>query len=66
METMTISINQKKATIDELSKDLVQANQMLVNFNNHYDNKAKQVRKNYFLRLSTIICNMHIKQIIKF
>ncbi|XP_018565404.1 protein CHUP1, chloroplastic-like isoform X2 [Anoplophora glabripennis] len=45
MEKVTLLLTQKKATIDELSKDLVQANQLLVNFNNHCDNKARQVEE---------------------
>ncbi|XP_023013535.2 uncharacterized protein isoform X1 [Leptinotarsa decemlineata] len=44
-EKAAIIVTQKKTTIDELSKDLIQANQMLVNFNNHYDTKVKQVEE---------------------
>lgn len=43
LKKATIIITQKKSTIEELSQDLVQANQMLVNFNKHYDEKVKQV-----------------------
>ncbi|KAJ8926304.1 hypothetical protein NQ314_021344 [Rhamnusium bicolor] len=45
VEKAAIVLSQKKSTIDELSKDLVQANQMLVNFNNHYEIRAKQVEE---------------------
>ncbi|XP_057659016.1 uncharacterized protein PF3D7_1120600-like [Diorhabda carinulata] len=43
MEKATIVLAQKKSTVDELTKDLVQANQMLVNFNHHYDIKVKEL-----------------------
>ncbi|XP_028130014.1 uncharacterized protein LOC114326022 isoform X2 [Diabrotica virgifera virgifera] len=41
MEKASMVIAQKKVTIEELSKDVVQANQMLVNFNQKYDAKCK-------------------------
>ncbi|CAH0548751.1 unnamed protein product [Brassicogethes aeneus] len=43
LEKVSVIIAQKKETNDELARDLVQANQMLVNFNNHYDKKVKQI-----------------------
>lgn len=43
MEKATIVLAQKKSTVDELTKDLVQANQMLVNFTHHYDLKVKEL-----------------------
>ncbi|XP_072383242.1 uncharacterized protein [Diabrotica undecimpunctata] len=41
MEKASMVIAQKKVTIEELSKDVVQANQMLVNFNQKYDAKCQ-------------------------
>ncbi|CAH1118326.1 unnamed protein product [Phaedon cochleariae] len=57
-EKATKVIAQNKANIEELSKDLVQANQMLVNFNSHYDSKIKQVEQlNEALRSKEEILN---------
>lgn len=38
-------IAQKQQVNDELAKDLLKANQMLVNFNNHYDAKVRQIEE---------------------
>lgn len=44
MQQATLIISQKSKVNDEIAKDLVQANQMLVNFNNHYDRMVQEVR----------------------
>lgn len=42
MQNATLIITQKSKTNDELARDLVQANQMIVNFNNHLDRMATE------------------------
>lgn len=42
MQNATLIIAQKSKTNDELARDLVQANQMIVNFNNHFDKLAAE------------------------
>lgn len=43
MQDATMIIAQKTKANDEIARDLLQANQMLVTFNNQYDTKAKEV-----------------------
>lgn len=45
LQDATMLIEQKTKTSDEIGKDLVQANQMLVNFNNHYDMLLKETNE---------------------
>lgn len=45
LKKLSIIVTQKECKISELSKDLVQANNMLVGFNQHYDSKSQQVEE---------------------
>lgn len=44
MQQATCIISQKNKANDEIAKDLVQANQMLLTFNIYYDNMVQEVR----------------------
>lgn len=44
LEKISVVITQKKSANDELTKDLHQANHMLMTFNKHYDAKIKEIQ----------------------
>lgn len=48
-------IAQKAKTNDEIAKDLVQANQMIVTFGNQYDLKAKEVKRWFCIRRCPVL-----------
>lgn len=42
LQQLSVTLAEKDSKLDEISKDLIQANNMLVQFNNRFDSKVQQ------------------------
>lgn len=60
MQNATVIIAERNKANDEIARDLVQANQMIVNFNNHIDKMANEKENlQQQLKLKDDIINEH-------